>query len=352
VNAPLLIISSLLLIPPQTPIERLETYLYQYLETNTLENGLVLDRDSNRGLVSIAATGLAFPCWAENSLEDPREAVQKIKTAIFTILKNNPRENRGWISHYLDVEGKPVYPFEISTLDTAILWAGVKRAAEILNSGDLRLIFAANIFKIDVPWMIESGYLRHGFYNYGGKITLIPYVYGDFSEAVIAYDVFNVPFKPAHIEYNLPLFCYYYPIALMENKEDLEGHLLKAIDYQKSKYKIWGVTSGDSATGYEQFNPEIISPLTINVLNFYLEKYKITESSPLREPPANARFARGDTISLRNNFSQSLNVLTLWQSEDKIGIDQAASYLLLKQCQKKKGKNGRAKKIPEFRKIG
>jgi len=158
-------------------------------------NKMFLDRKSNPNIVSIAATGFGLDCLAIMASESkiPRDdVIQDLNQVIDYVQKITPRETRGWLYHWLDTNGNPAYNKEISTIDTAIFYAGARQAAKRL--GDRATIdrIEALISNVDTKWLMSHGYIRHGFFLDNGVISFIPYEWENYSEGLIIYKTFGL----------------------------------------------------------------------------------------------------------------------------------------------------------------
>lgn len=238
-----------------------------YFLVNSTKDCLVLDRSNNRAVVSVAATGFGCYAWVkayEYKLITREKAILWINTAFDTTLKHNV-DNRGWLYHFTDTNGNPVYDKQVSTIDTAIFYSCVELAANRLNDKNLiQKIYNAKS-KIDISLMTnQSGYISHGFVWVNDQIQKLPYEWDNFSEGIILYKWLNIPYKPKRIEYNLPLFVYYYPLCF-DNDPEIINHLGKAIDYQIKNTGTFGLTACDDpiAGKYSIMKLDVISPLSV-----------------------------------------------------------------------------------------
>lgn len=288
----------------------------QYCTTHVTSSGLALDRASDRNTVSVAASGFAMVNWA--LLLPKRDAVYRIEKCITATLRYNPSKNKGWLYHFTDADGKPKPDSEVSTIDTAIFYAGAKRAAEILDDPRLLRTVDKLIKGVDVEFVRQGSYMGHGFRWEGDRPVFIKNVWDDYSEGVILYKTFGLEYTPRQVKYDLPLFVYYYPLAFFRD-EEIEKHLRKAVEYQKKTHGRWGVTACDGPTGYQINNPNIISPLSM-----------LTVSSILPD-------LRGDLDVLGTDIeSPALDVTSTWKAADRIGIDDMCCVAILGQYDKEK----------------
>ena len=174
-----------------------------YFTENRTELGLVLDRSDNKNICSVATSGFDM---AVQAISNPKIAPIKIRQTLKTI--RTLSNNRGWLYHFLDRQGRPVHGTEVSSIDTAIFYAGALQAAKRLKNKELIQEVDEDIHKIDIKWMIENSpshkRICHGLRNG----NFIPYEWDEYNEGIIIYNLFNLPFKPTKIKYDLPLFAY------------------------------------------------------------------------------------------------------------------------------------------------
>ena len=273
----------------------------QYCRQNITPAGLALDRASNRELVSVAASGFAMVNWAQLLPRD--EAAARVNRCLDATLKGNPARNRGWLYHFTDADGTPRPDSEVSTIDSALFYAGARKAADLLGDPGLRDRVEGAIRSVDVGWMRRGPYLSHGLHWEGDEPRLIPHVWDDYSEGVILYRTFHLAWTPRQVTYDLPLFVYYFPLAFFDDPE-MVTHLQAAVAHQQRTHGYWGLTACDGPQGYVVGDPNLISPLAILTVAPYI-------------PEAGECLARlgvpSDTPSLHRE--------TRWTSTDRIGID-------------------------------
>ena len=310
-----------------------------------LPNGLVLDRDSDRHTVSAAATGLvsyALAVLADRGVGDRRDVEMHLRNAFDATLAANPAENRGWLSHFTGPSGEPKRFSEVSTIDTALFYAGVLRAAEVLGLTDLEARVRDAVASVDVPWMLRDGVFLHGLTwetppRPGVEPRFLPYTWNDTSEGVILYRLFGVPFRPGTHRTDLPLFTYFYPLVLWPDWEapgsgrpggvgwgepagappfryvgpDYRKLLAAALKWQHATLGHAGVTAADGPGGYTAFRPTLVSPLMLSSL---APKYA-EAADTLRDHDLDATQAAYDLDAG-------------WDAPDRLAIDYASYFLL------------------------
>ena len=114
-----------------------EAFSYFVYETNPA-NGLVVDRTEGHAPASIAAVGLgltAYPVAVERGFISRREAAERTLTTLrfFWGSKQGPEPDatgyRGFYYHFLDMRTGARVACELSTVDSALLLAGMLTAA-------------------------------------------------------------------------------------------------------------------------------------------------------------------------------------------------------------------------------
>src|SRR5262245_6939659 len=141
--------------------------------------GLVRDRararadvaplpETRRDVASIAATGFgltALSIGAARGWIPEAEARARVR-ATLDFLVNHAAQDHGWLFHWMNAgSGERVWNSEVSTIDTALLLAGVLTARQAF-SADADIVRLATAFynRIDFPWMLngDPALLSHG----------------------------------------------------------------------------------------------------------------------------------------------------------------------------------------------
>src|SRR5437868_2563181 len=171
-----------------------------YLHETTPANGLVADKTQKGSPASIAAVGLAlsaYPGVVEHGGIPRAEAAWRTLTSLrfFWNSPQGPQPDatgyKGFYYHFLDMQtGRRVWQCELSTLDTALLLAGVLTAGVYFDQDteeerDIRSLVEALYRRVDWRWaQSEKGTVRHGWRPESG---FIPYQYEGYDEALILY---------------------------------------------------------------------------------------------------------------------------------------------------------------------
>jgi len=189
---------------PPPILEDLETLqrdtVGYFLRAANPGNGLIADSSRQGSPCSIAATGLglaAYVVGAERGFLPRREAAARTLTAL-RFFRDSPQSedpdatgHRGFYYHFLDMQtGRRMWQSELSTIDTAILIAGVLTSGMYFSAAaddepEIRELAGFLYERIDWPWAAAGGLLvrmgwkpEAGFQSYGWE---------GYSEALLLY---------------------------------------------------------------------------------------------------------------------------------------------------------------------
>jgi len=178
---------------------QLTTVLYYLRETNP-DNGLVRDKTDPIAPVSIAAVGMALatiPIVVERGVMH-RNFAAKITLKRLRYLLNLPQSPdpnasgyRGFFYHFLDIEtGRRVWQCELSTIDSAFLFAGALTACAYFDGDtqdevEIRTLANELYRRADWNWAQNGeATLTHGWRPESG---FIPYRYQGYDEGLLLY---------------------------------------------------------------------------------------------------------------------------------------------------------------------
>jgi hypothetical protein len=173
--------------------------LYYLHETNP-DNGLVRDKTDPSAPVSIAAVGMALatvPVVVERGVLS-REFAAKIAVRRLRYLMQCPQGPepdasgyKGFFYHFLDIEtGRRVWECELSTIDSAFLFAGALTVAAYFDrdtavEDEIRKLGNALYERADWRWACNGGpTLTHG---WRPEIGFIPYRWEGYDEGLLLY---------------------------------------------------------------------------------------------------------------------------------------------------------------------
>jgi len=209
-----------------------EAFSYFLLETNSA-NGLVIDKTCKGFPASIAAVGMALttvPGGVERSFLTREEAIRRTLTTMrfFAQSPQGPELNatgyKGFYYHFLDMKsGERAWQSELSTVDTAILLAGMLTAAAYFDRQtaaecEIRALAETLYARTDWQWAQngadtvthgwkpERGFLRYRWHGYDEALIL--YILGlgspSFPLSTKSYSAWTATYEWTQI-YNLEL---------------------------------------------------------------------------------------------------------------------------------------------------
>lgn len=289
------------------------------IENLRTESGLFADRLSDRSTISTAATGLGLLALSEGAsrgFRDRTEVACLVRSAFEKTVQANPARNRGWLSHFTESDGTPKRSSEVSTIDTAIFYAGLLQAARLLEDEALFASIQSSLDQVDTRLVLRDGVFLHGF-NWRSDSAesrehreFIPYKWNDSSEGAILYRLFDLPFPLQIRRTDYPLFVYAYPLCFFDDPA-YETLLQQAIEEQIARFGYWGVTSTDGPEGYVTLDRNVISPVLIGGIATKFPQYLESLTSLMIQPSA-----------------VSMHLPTGWTDGDDLTIDLASAYVL------------------------
>ncbi len=246
------------------------------------------------GIGSIAATGFGLTalCVAADRGWAPPDAIAGRVRTILRFLANGMPHERGWFYHFVNTAtGAREWKCELSSIDTALLLAGVLTARQRFNSDPAVVRDATTIYeRVDFPWMLnrhphllsmgwkpESGFLDARWEHYCELMFLYLLGIGSpthplpaaswyaWQRPVIRFGEFS------YISHPDPLFVHQYSHAWMDFRGCLESRapridwwqnsvtatrahkafcLSLAREFRGYTDDVWGITASDSVKGY------------------------------------------------------------------------------------------------------
>jgi hypothetical protein len=176
-----------------------KAYAYFHYETNPL-NGLVADKTAPDWPASIAATGLAlaaYPVAVERGFISKEAAIARTLATLrfFMHSPQGPESDasgyRGFYYHFLDLKsGRRAWHCELSTVDSAFLFAGMLTAAAYFDADtpeetEIRESADALYRRAEWPWMLSTnGCIGHGWHPERG---FIPHQWQGYDEGLLLY---------------------------------------------------------------------------------------------------------------------------------------------------------------------
>jgi hypothetical protein len=368
--------------PDREFLEDLSRRSFRYFrEQADPRTGLVLDRaradgsphdETHRNVASIAATGFgltALCIGAERRWMDPRDARERVRATLRFFAERAPHE-RGWFYHWMDsATGERRWQSEVSTIDTALLLAGVLTARKYFE-GDAEIArLATRIYeRVDFTWMLNGhpGLLSHGWKPESG---FIPYRWDTYSEETILYLLaIGSPTRPiparswlawkrelvtyagyTYLSGAPPLFIHQYSHAWVDYRNRRESsppyidyfdnsiratraHRAFCLDLAKDfpgySPNLWGITASDSAKGYVAWGGPPRDPAIDGTVVPCAAGGSLMFTPDITLPAL--RYMRekfGDRIYGKFGFVDAFNPNTGWVGPDCIGINVGITLL-------------------------
>ncbi|MDK1373580.1 MULTISPECIES: glucoamylase family protein [unclassified Sinorhizobium] len=187
--------------PTEQDLGRLQfTSLLYYLHSTNPDNGLVRDKTAPDAPASIAAIGMALatlPVVVERGVLIRKFAAKlaRKKLAFLLACPQGPEPDasgyKGFFYHFLDIEtGRRVWQCELSTIDSAFLFAGALTVAAYFDgdsADEVEVQWLANTLyeRADWNWACDHGLtLTHGWRPESG---FIPYRWRGYDEGLLLY---------------------------------------------------------------------------------------------------------------------------------------------------------------------
>jgi hypothetical protein len=178
---------------------RRDAFGYFLYETNRA-NGLVVDKTCTDWPASIAAVGLgltAYPVSVERGLITRAEAAERTLTALRFFRQSRQGAEpdatgyKGFYYHFLDMQtGERAWQCELSTVDSALLLAGMLAAAEYFGGSapgerEIRELAHELYARVDWRWAPDGGAtVTHGWNPESG---FLPSRWEGYDEALVLY---------------------------------------------------------------------------------------------------------------------------------------------------------------------
>ncbi|MQW71536.1 hypothetical protein GHK50_16695 [Sinorhizobium medicae] len=187
--------------PTDQDLGRLQfTTLLYYLHCTNPDNGLVRDKTEPNAPASIAAIGMALatlPVVVERGVMIRKFAakIARKKLAFLLACPQGPEPDasgyKGFFYHFLDIEtGRRVWQCELSTIDSAFLFAGALTVAAYFDGDsadevEVRQLANTLYERADWSWACDHGpTLTHGWRPESG---FIPYRWRGYDEGLLLY---------------------------------------------------------------------------------------------------------------------------------------------------------------------
>jgi hypothetical protein len=357
-----------------------------FVEQTDRNTGLVQDRALadgallQRPVASVAATGFgltALCIGVERGWITASEARDRVM-ATLRFLERVAPQVRGFFLHFMDpTTGEPRLNSEFSSVDTALLLAGVLTAGQYFSAKYHEVTaLAQRIYdRVDFNWMLSGhpALLSHGFRPRSG---FIPYRWDSYSEASLLYllaigsTTHPIPAKSwyawnrTQVRYRDwsfisggPLFTHQFSHAWIDfrNMHDANGmdYFRNSViatyahrdfclglrpEYPSFGPNLWGITASDSPGGYLAWGgPPIEGPINGTVVPCAAAG-SLMIAPEICLPVLKEMLSRyGDSVYGRYGFADAFNPQWqsggLWVDPDVVGIDIGISLLSIDNLQ-------------------
>ena len=360
-----------------------------FWEQTDLSTGLVADRARTDGelednpnhvrVASIAATGFgltAFCIAADHRWVSREMARQRVLAALLYFADRAPEEH-GWFYHYLDpVTGERRWSSEVSSIDTALLLAGVLTARQYFSEDPQIVRLATAIYeRVDFPWMMDGSqtYFSHGWTPENGFLR---YRWDTYSEFMILYVLgIGSPTHPVSpgtwYAWKLPvqdvggytyvgtgpLFVHQYSQAWVDLRDRVQtvpspeeafvprvnyfANAVAATRAQQQTFSnnlsqkfpgyssnVWGLTASDSSKGYTNWGDSPQDPRIDGTVVPSAAAGSLMFAPDICLPALRTMLVQfGKRTYGRYGFADAFNPTTGWVSEYVIGIDVGITLL-------------------------
>lgn len=344
---------------------------YFWEEANP-ENGLIKDRSTSTSPSSIAAVGFgltALAAGAERGWLPKDEVYQRVLTTL-RFLKDGVENVHGLYYHFLDMRtGERVWQSEVSTIDTALLLAGVLFAGEYFKGTEVENLaqeiykrvewpwFLANGDTLSMCWTPKKGFCEARWANYSEHMIMYLLGIGSPTHPLPpeAWDAWGRPVKQRYdLEYiyetGESLFTYQYSHAFVDFRDKHDRYAdysHNSINATKANRRfviehkeecrtfdddIWGLTAGDGPDGYKHYGARPGGfDCTINPYGMVASMPFVPE---LAEQGIRTLLERyGGRIWDEYGFTSGFNVDHNWYSDQYVGLDQGIIAIMLENFQ-------------------
>ncbi len=345
------------------------------------QTGLFMDRGrmdgsaagNNVGSTAATGFGLTALCSGVEHGWIPKEQARQRTLTTLRYLWRHAFHDHGWFFHFMDANtGARRLDSEISSIDTALLLAGVLTAQGYFSSDREIHVLAKQLFeRVDFVWMLNGSpfFLAHGVQPGSG---FIKHRWGAYSEASILYlmaigsprhsipsDSWYAWLRP-EVRYEQwkfisggPLFTHQFSHAWVDFRHQKDGDP-SFIDYfensqiatyahrdfcisLKTKYAgygpdMWGVTVSDSPSGYVSWGGSTTPGQVNGTLVPCAAAGSLMFAPEICLPVLRQMHAvYGEQIYQRYGFTDAFNPnwrdAKLWVDQDVIGIDVGITLL-------------------------
>ncbi|WP_432800021.1 glucoamylase family protein [Poriferisphaera sp. WC338] len=340
------------------------------------ENGLIPDQADADGkghskVASIAAVGFGLTayCIADERQWESHEALKQRTLTTLRFFANEAETEHGFFYHFLDMKtGKRAWDCELSSVDTALLLAGVLTAREHFENKEIKELATRIYNRIDWKWMQngkktltmgwkpEKGFLSARWSHYNELMLIYILAMGSPTHPIEP-DAWDAWSRNKIIKYGKytfiecpPLFTHQYSHAWIdfENKRDDYANYWAnsrlatlaqqqfSVDLAKrfplyTKY-MWGLTAAAGENGYMVWGgpPETVSPPVDGSIVPCAPGGSIPFAPETCIPTLYNMYKKHKAKAWkRYGFVDSFNPHTKWYADKVLGIDVGITLLMI-----------------------
>jgi hypothetical protein len=347
------------------------TYFWEQADAGT---GLVRDRahagGTSVGVASIAATGFGLTAMcigAQRQWVTTSQARERVRSTL-RFFANRAFQEHGWFYHWMDpATGAREWKSEVSSIDTALLLAGVLTARQYFASDAEIVQLATQIYRrADFQWMLngDPSLLAHGWTPERGFIR---YRWDHYCELMILYilaigsPTHSIPpaswytWARPSISYagytyitGGPLFIHQYSHAWVDFRGRRDNTLTDCFANSVAATRahrafcvslarqfpasysenIWGITASDSAQGYLAWGGPPMDSRIDGTVAPSAPGGSLMFAPDICIPALRAmRDKFGSRVYGRYGFVDAFNPITGWTDSDVLGIDLGITLL-------------------------
>ncbi|MFA6091394.1 MAG: glucoamylase family protein [Elusimicrobiota bacterium] len=357
-------------------------FLYFWEQTDP-GSGLTKDRASNfedddrPSMASIAATGFGLTALVighDRGWISDKEAYSRALNCMNQLRYHQPHVH-GWFYHFVYlISGEPISDSEVSSIDTALLLAGVLSAGRHFSGTEVERLAEEIYERVDFPWMMTDGGAKPDERTLSMGWTPQGFIaarWNAYSEHIILYVLgLGSPTHPLPPEAwhawkrpegtvtqaSGPLFTHQFSQLWL----DLRGRLDNGHDYFDQSVKAtllqrqeaikarkefstygpnsWGWTACDGPDGYKAYGdyPDkaehdgTIAPAAAGGSTAFTPKLSIQALRSMKKRYGNriwGRYGFADAFNTDPRWKARFNAEGLWRSPDAVGINQGAILL-------------------------
>jgi hypothetical protein len=365
----------------QAFLEDLEHRAFLYFwEQADSRTGLVRDRartdgsalDSNhRDVASIAATGFGLTalCIAADRHWMDSELIRGRVLTTLAFFSNRAPQYHGWFYHWMDAAtGERVWQSEVSSIDTALLLAGVltvrgyygadseigKLSASIYDRVDFRWMLNGDSALLSHGWKPESGFLKNRWDHYSEESILYllaigspvhsispdswyawkrdPITYHGFSYIGTG-PLFTHQYSHAWVDFRglkerRPPRIDYFANSVTATRAHRQFCIDLSTEFRGYTESIWGITASDSVRGYVAWGGPPRHPDIDGTVVPCAAGGSLMFAPDICLPALRSMHAQyGKRIYSHYGFADAFNPTTGWIDTDVIGIDLGITLL-------------------------